>query len=153
MEKYKATMIGAVISGICLAIYIILPYIAILFVFPTALSLGLIVEELVGRNHPKQEIIILLAHSVLLLGVFSWYIRKVIHDKKQQKAFNQKRLIGVFAVLQFIVHPMGLYCWLLTQPSFDPDDSMTLFYVMTTLPFTAGVFVVLGLIIDLIRIK
>lgn len=149
-SKFTATFIGLITAVICLGLSftIALP---IVFLLPTALPLEYISGWIVGEsNYPAKLITILSIESAFLLVACGWYFKKLISDKKQLVKFSGKRLILFFVVLQFIVHPMGFYCWLI-QGGGDPDDGMIIFYIVETVSYSGSFFIVLGILIDLLR--
>ena len=152
-SKYTASLIGLITAVICfLSLYtFILP---VLFLLPTALPFEYISGWIVGaNNYPNKFIAIISMESVLLLISCVWYFKKLIGDKRKQVKFSRKKLILFFVVLQFIVHPIGFYIWLLNNTAMDINDSMIMFYIVETVSYSGCFFIVLGVIIDLIRNK
>ncbi|WP_300355877.1 hypothetical protein [Fluviicola sp.] len=149
--RYTATLIGLITTVICglVSFTVLLPFLTLL---PTAVPLEFISGLIFGEsNYPNKFKLILSLELTLLLVLCAWYFKKLIKQRQEKKKLETKSLIIFFIILQFVVHPIGFYIWLLNTPEMDPSDSMIGFYISETFPYSGCFFIFLGIVIDLIR--
>jgi MFS family permease len=147
------TIIAGIVGLVSVGAFLIpaLSIISIVFILP-ALPFEYISGWIVGGNSYPLKLIVILCMEFVLFAIFCyWYFKKLIEDKKKSEKFNEKRLLLFFLLLQLIVHPIGFYTWLLINSDMDPNDGMNIFYGVLTIPYSGLVFIVLGVLIDLIR--
>lgn len=159
IDKYKATLIGLVTTAICLLIhamdFAVVPVflIFILLFNISILPLNYFGEWVFGRtNYFMIESTVLVGEFILLVILCVIYFRKLIRSERQREKFNTTWLVVFFVFLQFIVHPIGLYSWLITYNG-DHGDPMTSLYGMETFPYSGCSFIVFGIVIDVVRSK
>lgn len=157
IEKYKATIVGLITTAICLIIYALAFVIPVFLIFPLLFNASFIPFNYLGgwifgeTNYFSIESTVLVGESVFLLVLCVIYFRKLIRAEKQQEKFNVTRLIVFFVFLQFMVHPIVFFSWLLFTYGGDYTDPMVLFYSIESFPVSGCAFLVFGMLIDLIR--
>lgn len=155
-EKYRATILGLITTAICGVIYAGALSIPGLLIFPLIIVFSSIPFYylggwIFGENNYQLIALTVLFFELILLFILSFqYFKKLIRDERNKMAFNRTRLMVFFVFLQFIIHPIGFYGWLIIN-EVDQSDSMILFYIIETLPFSGVAFTLLGVIIDIVR--
>ncbi len=152
--KYPGVVIGA-LSYVTVSFAVVLTWI---FVAPISLLVAFTLEGLcsviVGEhNHFHVATLSLIVHVILLIIACFWYYKILMKDKREKKEFNQRRLLVFYAILQFIVHPIGCYIWLFFNGglySDMPPVEEAVREVCRTIHFSGVFFVFLGLGIDLV---
>lgn len=157
IEKYKATIIGLIITAICFVIYEAAFIIPVFFIFPLLFNASSIPFDYLGSwifgktNYFMIESTVLVGESIFLVILCAIYFRKLVVAARKQEKFNSTRLIVFFVFLQFMVHPIFFFSWLLFKYGGDYTDPMVLFYSIETFPLSGCTFLLMGIVIDLTR--
>lgn len=156
-EKYKATIVGLITTAICFLIYAVAFIVPVFLIFPILFNISFIPFNYLGgwifgeTNHFMIESTVLVGESIFLVILCAIYFRKLVRAERQRDKFNVARLIVFFVFLQFMVHPIFFFSWLLFKYGGDHNDPMVLFYSIETFPVSGCIFMVFGILIDLIR--
>lgn len=147
-KKYKATIIGSIITLFCLATTWTLT-VPILTLIP----IGLPLERLFsGGDYSKTAFGVLFYLIALFVLTGLWLYRKIKIDFQANRELNTGRLILFFIIQFFIIHPLVFYIWAISN-SADSSDGQFIFGVVETFPISSFAFVILGLVIDGITFK
>jgi hypothetical protein len=157
IDKYKASIIGSITTAICLVIYWLAFTTPVFLFFPFLFNISFLPFYFLGEwifggtNYFMTEITVLVCEFILLLVLCGIYFRKLIRAEKRKEKFNSVRLIVFFVFLQFLVHPIGFFSWLLSDYTGDKTDEMIFLYCLATFPYSGCVFIIFGIGIDLFR--
>lgn len=157
-SKLRATIIGIITVAICFFVYAVAFIIPVFLILPLMFNASFLPFYYIGSwmfgetNYFMVESTVLVGEFIFLVILCVMYFKKLIRAEKQREKFNTARLIVFFVFLQFMVHPIGFYCWLITYNG-DHADSMILFYSLETFPYSGSIFIVFGLLIDLLRYR
>ncbi len=154
--KYLATIVGVVISALFFGIWVE-PFMLVSMgmsigsLLPSVLLIELPLEQIFEKgDYFSITLTTLIIEVVLLLLLCYRYFRKLVLTKRENKPFNFGKLILFFFFLQFLIHPIGFNIWAL--PNIDyARDSMFIFSIIETTPYSGLTFILLGIIIDLVR--
>ena len=151
-EKYKATIIGSIITVICfLSTWtFVVPFLTIL---PVGLPLELLFSGIFSdANYSATSTSVLLTLIGLFILTGLWYYKKIETDKKEKYEFNTIRLIIFFTIQLFIIHPLVFYLWA-TMNSENAGDGQFMFGIIETFPISSFSFVIIGIFIDIFKNK
>lgn len=155
-SKYIGTIGGLVFSLpglltlISLEMMMIFMFIPILSFLPIALPL-----ELLGNvffdDYASTALFVLVGLTILFCLSTNFYFRSLNNDRKEKKLFNSRKL-WIYLGLQFIIiHPLIFYIWA-SNNSDSSGDGQFIFGAFETFPISSGIFILIGIIIDLIKI-
>ncbi len=144
-------IIGAIFTGIslCLTITYIVPIIS---VFP-----GFIFETIAASfvsNEPYSNVgkLTIKLLSVIFLLTLILCMLSVINKTEKFGQISQRRIIGIMAILYFIVHCLGYYLYWGIALHFESDGQL-IFASLISFPISSFAFVLIGLLIDFVKNK
>lgn len=159
VDKYKASIIGLITTAICLVISTIAFTIPVFLIFPflfniSSLPFCFLGEWIFGKtNYFMIESTVLVCELLLFFILCVIYFRKLIQAKRRGEKFSTNRLIVFFVFLQFTVHPIVFFYWLIVAYRGEHEDPMTFLYCIETIPYSACSFIIFGIVIDLVRFR
>ena len=154
--NYRATAIG----GLTCVTVSFAVYVTWIFLAPVTLAVTFFMEGfgylLFGEDYSNNfsiGVYSLTLQMLLLIIACFWYYKILLKAKQENKPFNKRWLLSFYAILQFIIHPIGCYIWLFISGDLYDHRSpiqTAAYQISLTVPFSSVFFVILGLAIDLI---
>jgi len=144
--EHNGTVIGAIFTGVCLlaTFTFVVP---ILSVIP-----GVLVESLMKTfvdNNPYSNVGKATIISLILILVVSVVL---ILRKSRKEEFSNKKIIAIMCFEYFIIHSLGFYIYWATSLNFRSDGQL-IFGAVRSFPASSFGFVILGVLIDQIKLK
>jgi DMSO/TMAO reductase YedYZ heme-binding membrane subunit len=139
-------IIGAISTGISISLtatYIV-PIISV--------SFGVIFETIAAgivSNDPYSNVGLLTIKllSVIFLFTLILCILSVINMAEKFGYITQRRIIGIMAIMFFIIHSLGFYIYWGVALHFESDGQL-MFGALISFPISSFTFVLIGLLID-----
>lgn len=158
-DPYRATFIGMITVVICLFIYMVAFVAPVFLIFPIMFNLSFLPFNYLGEwvfgknNYFMIESTVLVCELLLFFILCVIYFRKLIQAERRGEKFSTNRLIVFFVFLQFTVHPIVFFYWLIVAYRGEHEDPMTFLYCIETFPYSASSFIIFGIVIDLVRFR
>jgi hypothetical protein len=144
--KYYSLFVGSVFAVICL-ICTLTMIVPLLSIIPLGLPLELLFSSIfTNSDYGVISISVFLCLTTLFLFI------TIILIKKLRKEFSKFLLIYYYLFQLILIHPMVFYFWAILNSS-NAGDGQFAFGIIITFPISSLLFIPLGLIIDLFRIK
>lgn len=147
IEQYKGTVIGLLFTiGSFFATWSIV--VPIVSVFPASALFFFIFRNKSADFLLSNSIVAL---SIIFILTVLFYFWRIYTDVKKHY-FITTRSISIFLLIQFfIVHPIG-YFYYLSNDLNSASDAQAIFGVVESFPISSLAFVLLGVLIDLMRL-
>jgi len=150
-KNNSGLMIGAIFTGasLCLTMTYIVPLISVSpgFIFES-IAAGLVSNEPysnVGRLTIKLLSVVFLLTLILCM-------LSIINKTEKSGQISQRRIIGIMAILYFIVHSLGFYLYWGIALHFESDGQL-IFSSLISFPISSFAFILIGLLIDFVKNK
>jgi hypothetical protein len=151
IKKYSATVIGIIFTGSCLLLYytFVIPFLIML-------PVPLVLETLFERFYGKQDYSVIgqsmvIALLVIFLGLTALFFTRFIRQIRKVQTYKAFQVFLYMILILFVVHPLIFYIDLSKDWS-RANDGQFILSITDTFQFSSFSFVVLGLIIDSLKI-
>ena len=143
-NTYRATKIGAIFTGVCIALaYTYL--VPIFVVLPGVMFYEELAKALAPSHHLGKVTIALLSLTVLVCIVPMLY--SAWRVARNACAMRKAEIVAYMALLCFIVHPLGFYVYWWLKYGFHMDGQI-IFASADSFPYSSLFFVVFGFVLD-----